>query len=173
MSTIIPEELHEGLRIVREDGERACYVKIWKPKAKRPDYIQFRSVERREDYIQRRIESWDAWNASKAAAAAERKAFDATAVYAVGEILGCSWGYDQTQHDFYEVLTVTRQTITLQKIGSRQVESLTSMSAHVVPNAEVRGETTTHRLTSEYVKLTSYSSASKWNGKPAFTSWWR
>jgi hypothetical protein len=38
-----------------------------------------------------------------------------------GDIFQSSWGYDQTNRDFYQVIKVTTQAATLQKLQTRQI----------------------------------------------------
>ena len=164
------EETIGGLRIVREDSEKACYVKIWAGRQLHPSYFSFRSPESRERYIADRIAAWAYVQDAKAARQAARKAFDAHSVFSVGDILSASWGYDQTQVEFYEVTGLTRQTITIQEIGQRTVKSTGSMSEMVTANPRYRGGISTHRVTSESVKLNSYKFANKWSGHPMHQS---
>ena len=169
------EEIYGGLRIVREDGDRRCYVKIWTGKARRPDYIAFQSAERREQFVADRKASWDYHQNAKAERAAARKAFDATTAFAVGDIIQATWGWEQTNQDFYEVLAVGRQTLTLQEIGARPVPSkpgYSDMSDHVVADRSHRGEITRHRVTDASVKFESFKYGHKWEGRPAYRSWY-
>lgn len=50
-----------------------------------------------------------------------------------GDILSCSWGYEQTRVDFYEVTKVTTKTITVREIHKRYVSRGERGDGSVVP----------------------------------------
>jgi hypothetical protein len=52
-----------------------------------------------------------------------------------GDIFYCSWGYDQTNIDWYEVVRVTATKAEVRPIGSRTVDS-ESHTNRVVPNTD-------------------------------------
>lgn len=52
--------------------------------------------------------------------------------YNVGDVLVSSWGYDQTNIDFYIVLKVTPRTVTLRELN-KEVVRRTDSSEHVAP----------------------------------------
>lgn len=85
----------------------------------------------------------------------------------VGDILTSSWGYDQTNVDFYEVTKVTPKQAYLCKIGASRTDDL-----YLVPSpGKFIGEPSRHKVTvngdgSVWVSLNSYSGASLWNGEP-------
>ena len=80
----------------------------------------------------------------------------------VGDIFVSSWGYDQTNVDFYTVLTVNYTG---------------HMQGICIPNPkEVGNKPLTKRILSmngsPYFKMASYASASPWNGREQhFTEW--
>lgn len=88
--------------------------------------------------------------------------------YKVGDILVSSWGYDQTNIDYYQVTRVIGpQMIEMREIG-KEFKGTHGQSDIVVP-AEGRFEGPAMRKKVSpggYVRLTSYSSASRWDGKP-------
>ena len=66
----------------------------------------------------------------------------------VGKIFYSSWGYEQTNIDFYKVVEVSKsgKTITLQKIGSQVVEVNGYCSERVIPNeSKTEGAPLTNR----------------------------
>jgi len=63
--------------------------------------------------------------------AAARKAFKHS--LKVGDILDSSWGYDQTNIDFYEVIDVLDGMVVVRKIAQRVVSTHEGGSEHVVP----------------------------------------
>lgn len=91
----------------------------------------------------------------------------------VGQIMVSSWGYDQTNVDFYEVIAVRGAVIDLQPIKSEK-HYTGDMTGKATPK---RGEPAGDVLKSKrprrgYVRLTSYSSAGLWDGRPmSFTEY--
>ncbi len=92
-----------------------------------------------------------------------------------GDVFVCSWGYDQTNIDFYEVVTVssTGKTGEIVAIG-QNVDPAGSGSDRVTPNRTRRGEKR-RRVTFGttvwsrgdvrwYFNVTSFSTAFRWNG---------
>ena len=93
----------------------------------------------------------------------------------VGNILTSSWGYEQTNVDFYEVVEVTNKSVRIEKIGSSTIENNDSYGLRVVPNNSWRsGNFMLKRVSasadgkSSWIRLTSYSSAHKWDGTPQY-----
>jgi len=87
-----------------------------------------------------------------------------------GDILYSSWGYDQTNVDFYEVLAVTKATATIQKIEKRILPGSGRGQDSVVPipgSLSQRSQPMVKRVRPEgSVKISSYSNAYPWDGKP-------
>lgn len=84
-----------------------------------------------------------------------------------GSILVSSWGYEQTNIDFYEVIERKGKTITLQPIGNELVESGDMVGKVIADRTNKTGETFRKRI-DKYASanLTSYSSARIWDGTP-------
>jgi hypothetical protein len=53
--------------------------------------------------------------------------------YKVGDILSVSWGYEQTNVDFYEVVRVTPKAIVIQQIRSKTVRDIAWAQGEVMP----------------------------------------
>lgn len=97
----------------------------------------------------------------------------------VGHILNTSWGYEQTNVEFFEVVkVVSPHMVEIRQIKAHMVENgepgYSSMSAHVIPRpGEFCGETTRHRVNaSNSVSFASYRSAGMWCGRPCYVSWY-
>lgn len=57
--------------------------------------------------------------------------------YKVGDILHHSWGYDQTNCDFYQVVEVKKASVILRKIGAKTVEGSEGfMSESLMPEKD-------------------------------------
>lgn len=100
--------------------------------------------------------------------------------YAVGQILVSSWGYDQTNIDFYVVTRVSNASVWLYPLGKRECEATSGMSRTVTAidtqasrNARNNQSGVCHRVTkSGGVKVGYRRYAMAWNGRPMHESWW-
>jgi hypothetical protein len=104
----------------------------------------------------------------------------------VGDILYSSWGYDQTNIEFFKVVKVSEFSVWIQEVGSKIVEITGWAHEKVVPSDssdyQVRdwdnpGEyiTKTHPIQRKKIQtygggygvsLNSYAIAQLWDGKP-------
>jgi hypothetical protein len=99
----------------------------------------------------------------------------------VNDILVSSWGYDQTNVDFYKVLKISPsgKSITIQRINTKITEK-GFMSGDAVPAephtvADYRGEPMTKRVNfteDGYFVSMDYSNAHLWDGTPRYCSWY-
>lgn len=65
----------------------------------------------------------------------------------VGDIFYHSWGYDQTNIDFYEVVKRMKSSVVIRMIQQEQVSQEGFMSAYVMPKKGVFSERNTELLT--------------------------
>lgn len=103
--------------------------------------------------------------ARKAAELAKRKAFKHT--LEVGSILVCSWGYDQTNVDFYQVVElVGDKSVKVREIAQTREETGYMTGTCVAVADSFTGDAMLKKV-NEYnsIKIASYASASLWNGK--------
>jgi hypothetical protein len=91
--------------------------------------------------------------------------------YQVGDILYSSWGYDQTNVDFYEVTAVQDKSIVIREISSKLVgdDRVVALPGRFegAPMRKIpqgRGDDVGS------VKLNSFSYAHKWDGKPKYVT---
>ena len=90
-----------------------------------------------------------------------------------GSILSGSWGYEQTNVEFYIVLAVKGVIVTLQELGHIETNHYGhGMACDVMPNIDVRGETITCRVGSHRIKVNSSISLGLWDGKKQYKSWY-
>lgn len=99
-----------------------------------------------------------------------------TAIYAAeaekiqaGSILYSSWGYDQTNIDFYKILSRKGKTVTMQPIGSKIVDYNDHYYSgrKVADDTVVKGEAMTKRINKfGSITLNSFSFCGLWDGKP-------
>ena len=91
--------------------------------------------------------------------------------YQKGVILYSSWGYEQTNIDFYIILERKPQSVLIQQIGqNKEFDSFDSGTCtpdpeHKIANPELR------RLSKHGgLKLNSFSCCNLWNGSPEYWS---
>lgn len=132
----------EGYRIERKTILSVPYAKATKINSKsrarfgpKPAFHhRFRSAEHREKFIA----EWKARELEikerREARAREKKEARANLVnpFKVGDIFYTSWGYDQTNVDWFECIATTDKTVTLREIGSERTET-SYMSGRCTP----------------------------------------
>lgn len=119
----IPEnsERYGALIIARIDGPRRPIVKAWRGKQSRPfAHYSFQDSERRERWIAALKESEDARQQYRATTK-NKRAEELSAMMArlvPGTIVYASWGYDQTNIDYWQIVRRKGRTAWVRKIAS-------------------------------------------------------
>lgn len=94
----------------------------------------------------------------------------------VGDIFHSSWGWEQTNCDYYQVKSLSGSFMVIQRIKSKMAdrEPTCSMSAYMLPvkDAFIEGEPELRKQTSFSPRLESYESCSLWDGKENYCSWY-
>ncbi|MGG5276313.1 hypothetical protein [Pseudomonas syringae pv. coryli] len=123
-------------------------------------YISFKTVERARSYTS----EWVAGVVKRASdRKAERDAKSGPHSLQLDDVLSASWGYDQTNVDFYQVTAVvTDKTVELRKIAAERVEKGGHMAGECVPLVGVfTGEPFRARPTTENcIKIGGHTRAS-------------
>lgn len=127
----------KGVNVVVYIGKNAAgrlYATGFAGTAEKPAFnYSFRSAEYRQRFVTEWVDGQRAWANRRAERKANAKAFVPT--LKVGDILYCTWGYDQTNVDFFEVVKVVGKCVDIRKIGAESEET-GFMSGQCVP---VRG----------------------------------
>jgi hypothetical protein len=90
-----------------------------------------------------------------------------------GTILHGSWGYEQTNCEFFKVLSVNGVKVEIQEIGYKRVEETSWASAYVMPDPEIlSGEPITKTVAGNGITLHSSCTLHLWDGKKAYSSWY-
>ena len=107
--------------------------------------------------------------------------------FIVGDIVTNSWGYEQTNVDWYRVVRVSRVYVWLQSIAGHTKsggEGSSDMSGYSVPYADtsspdpskwttVDRDSPPHKHKAEGGNVSmKFGSGRKWNGKPQYESWY-
>ena len=136
-------------------------------------HYQYSTPEKRSEGIDRFVKQVTQVQAMKAAYKAN---LDKPHTLQVGQIVHSSWGYDQTQNDFYKIIELKGKTrVVLQQLQIRKVDGSTGhMSCSVMPVLDENiGEPFTKKANGlNQIKLTSYASASLWDERPKYQSWY-
>jgi hypothetical protein len=106
-----------------------CFV----GKAVKPTwYYRFKSIEQRQAEVNKTIKNVSDRLERKNQAKASKAVASANHGVKVGDVFRSSWGYDQTNIDYYEVVAVTGKTATICRISCLSEETL-SMQGECVP----------------------------------------
>ena len=134
-------------------------------KAQKPTYnYTYRSAEQRDAAVTKFFEGCQQHLAYVAKNRAERNKPHSLQV---GDILSASWGYEQTNIDFYQVTAVTAKTVKIRELMQARSETGWCQGTCVPVKDKFKGDETSHRSNNtNSVRVRSYASASKWDGKP-------
>jgi len=145
---------------------------MFRGKAQKPtNRYYYRDEARRDEAIQQFIDDERKVMSDRAERRAKKAAF--THNLKPGDILYSSWGYDQTNIDFYQVTQkVGKKSVKIRPIRSTVDHHDGCQSNYMIPekNGFTGGEML-KRVTDGYngghwITLNSFSGASDWNGKP-------
>lgn len=133
-------------------------------------YTSFRSESQRDKEIQHLIKFYGQREEEAKKEREERATFNHG--LQEGDFLAASWGYNQTNVDYYQVIkVVTGKTVILRNVDNKIVRSSGS-SDYVVPikNQWARGSKNLKKRVdiNGYAKIDSSRSAKKWDGKPMY-----
>lgn len=96
--------------------------------------------------------------------------------YTVGAILEGSWGYEQTNINFFKIVKRTNDTLWLQPLATRTVADAGFMSTRVVPGEPTDGKIIRRRLMRRDGEpigcrfATSYGWINLWDGKASLAT---
>jgi hypothetical protein len=139
----------------------------------RPDFnYNFRDDQHRQEYVEKYLED------QREAARRKRKRQGFVTTLKEGDILYTSWGYEQTNIDWYQVIEVkpSGKTVVIREICGeyKQGEGTATYSGWTTPlkdQFKKDSESLTKRVRQGNVlTMTSYSSAFPWDGKRKYWS---
>jgi hypothetical protein len=177
--------IREGFEKIHEDENCVIYGKEsiclgFHGKASHPDfYYSFRSADQKAEWIRKYINDRATVAKIRATVAkiraernarnkAEREAFRLNVK--AGAILYRTWGYEQTNADFYKVIKITDRTITIRKL-KEVITELGFMSGTAVPFTEEIGGISPW-AGPEAIIYNTNAKLSVWDGKPVRISWY-
>ena len=98
--------------------------------------------------------------------------YDAKKDYNQWDIIYNSWGWEQTNIDFFQIVKVTKQQVQLRQISQHTVDYVSSMAEHVAPNPDcfTSEEITKHKVSrGGYIKF-KFGSWNRYDGNPKYQS---
>lgn len=151
---------------ISQENEKV-FLKVLGPK-KVQKYYRFESLESAIAYKDELIKRQNAWDQAKIDRKARKQERLTTFMSAlkIGDIFDSSWGYDQTNIDFYMLVGLKGKKATFVQIGSKQAKESNHWGvSYVVANPDsIVGEPFTKIINDETINLTSYSHMRKWDG---------
>jgi len=153
---VIKELAHINAVIYTSDAEAYYTATAYVRKALKPRFqYYFKTREARDEYAQKWIKNTVEREASKKA---DRAKQNAPHTLVVGDVLNTSWGYDQTNVDYFQVVELKgKATVKLREISAVSVDD-----SHVRPYVnEFVGKVFEKRVNSRYnsVKISSCQTA--------------
>lgn len=143
-------------------------------KSKKDFHFRFKTLEEREIYIDKYINRLI--EHEKTVKNRKEKRLNFSHSLKIGDILYSSWGYDQTNVDFYQVIDVLNKTIKIREIESAMPQGEDGfMTGNIIPVKDkfTKEKTLLKRvLPDNCIKITSFSWARLWDGKPKRISWY-
>jgi len=133
----------DNVKLHKKTKHAECYIKDygdWKSgmifigKQSKPVwYYKLRSVEELEKEFEERNERLESWEEIKRARKEEKK--NAVLDVEVGDLFCSSWGYEQTNVDFYQCVKKNAKSFVVRAIGGRSTDSSDyphGMADHVI-----------------------------------------
>jgi hypothetical protein len=179
----IPVEHGNGLGVAyvyRVGGDRYAVIAYSGKRSKADFHYSFKTIERAHD----QIEYWFNCLTARAQRVKDRRkvSYDPHTLK-VGDIITNSWGYDQTNVDWYVITKATKNFVWLQPIAA-QIEATGHMSGASQPFVNVSGDDPSkwgikllnepvqkHKATGSTVCM-ECGVGSKWDGRTLYASWY-
>ena len=138
-------ELIYNISLVRFQGRNGRCIAAWTPGMKRPRYVYKAHTPEEYDKAMERIRQ-EAERFRRHDEAVARSSEEFRRSLRVGDILYSSWGWEQTNIDFYQVIAIRGSAVDLRQLDQRTTED-GYMCGTTVPLPDVfKGKTHTHRL---------------------------
>lgn len=162
----VADKASDAVAYVYQSESGKFYAAIFYGKQAKPvAHYRYRSVAEREASVKRHFEGRRAALAAKEQRkeAGKSEAEKFAQAIEVGDIFYTSWGYDQTNIDYYEITSVSGQTVTVRKVAMSSEDLGYDWRYKCVPQSgQFIGEATRHRIQAGYLKIDGHY-AHKWN----------
>jgi hypothetical protein len=137
-----------------------------------------KATEYCENYIASAKKSYDIKNERLAAKRLANKLVNASDYYKIDDVIVNTWGYEQTNVEFYKVVKVLPKSIEIVAVQSSQVEGSMyghGMACELTPTDTVipgKGYTLRVKEKGYLSNPQSYYYFHKWSGQPQYCSWY-
>jgi len=155
------------LIILTQSFSNHCVAMGFKGTAYKPwFYYRFRSIENRIKFIEERVRFL-----VESKPKASRKSPMASEYFMVGDVLYTSWGYDQTNVDWYQVTKVKAKSIWLRRIAENSSDAGNCSSGYTQPRRyEFIGAEFRKTVQADGYISAEFGSMRKWDGKAKYCS---
>lgn len=135
-------------------------------KADKPSFnYSFATEARRAQYVSEWLQKMDSWQVGKNEVMAKRKAVlgSKQELLKVGDVLSCSWGYDQTNVDYFQVVELFgKRGVVIRKIACESIDTGFMQGKCVPAMGQFIGEPMRKQVSeSGSVRIYSFASAYK------------
>jgi len=178
-----------GIEVFYSVEQKTAIMYVGK-KGKHEWFHRFATPEKMILYINEKITQFTTWidkrKTERGLIKEKTAALVASDHFKVGDIIQNTWGYEQTNQDFYQVTDVLNKKIRVKEIGveSRYPEGFSSMSCHVTPVKDSFLENGDEYLLS--LKVSTYGGTAHavicnpqsfyymhvWDGREHYKSWY-
>lgn len=154
-------------------NNKYCLAAWMNTRQQKPTFhFAFRSELERQEYIAEiyRIADQQSQRDRQAETEAKQKAEQ----YKAGQILYCSWGYEQTNIDFYVILERKNSRVIIQEIGQTRVNGENHDTGTCLPDPQTRLGQPFTKVINKYgnIRLSSYQTLMIHDGRPMSWSSW-
>ncbi len=121
------------------NGQACFHAVAFSGKRNKPDWNHtFKTEEQARKYIAEHADGVKRSEEFRSKVKADRYDVRATEHYKVGDILSTSWGYDQTNVEFFKIVRVLDKSVEVRAIGAKSVEGSEGfMSCRLLPDPSV------------------------------------
>ncbi len=157
------------------DGKEAVFVKGWHGDADKPAFFfHYRNMATAEDntlhYLERVRVACEYKAGQKATRKAKRSALKASDHWAVGDVLYNSWGYEQTNIDWYQVVELKEKSIVIRAIKKNFAPTGHMQGVSQPRRSDFAGEPMLKPLDEEGRVSMRHGCGTKWDGSKVWES---
>lgn len=146
------------------------FMVVFQGSAMRPkEHFYYLTEERRQEAIKRVKADEDLTGRKKRERKEEKQNFEHT--LKVGDILYSSWGYEQTNIDFYEVVKLNGKCVIIRELAQKHIGDGDMSGKTTALKGEYIGDEILKRVCpGNIIKFNSYQWAKIWDGQPKYFS---
>lgn len=164
------KEIFKSLTIITYSNNGRLICAMFSGKSSKPfSHFYYQTEEKRIEAIEKQ-KNYESNNEIARLQREEQYKIEAEKIQ-VGSILFSSWGYEQTNIDFYIVLERKNDFVIIQEIGAKCVESGDMTGKVIADPTKVIGEPFRKKISkAASISLNSFSYCALWDGRPKYFS---